>query len=249
MIVLPQESWDWLEQAAMDTRRASLIGRLRKADRHGRLKVYSPIVSGVPIHVHAKVMIFDDRVVRVGSANLANRSMGLDTECDIAIATDQTDRIARPSDTAGGRTSGAYAGRSRCGHFRRRFADQGDRAPARPRPHPEADRDRGRQRGGGGVCRVIAAAARPRAAGRGRNDRRSPDSRRRLAGSHPPARHCGDRRLACCRARDGLADRTVLGLGERRKPPVLVADLRRARRWPGSWRRAASSWRRSPSSR
>ncbi|MBL8658515.1 MAG: VTT domain-containing protein [Rhodospirillales bacterium] len=94
VIVLPQESWDWLEQAAMDTRRASLIGRLRKADRNDRLRIYSPLVSGVPIHVHAKVMIFDNRVVRVGSANLANRSMGLDTECDVAVETGQTDTVA-----------------------------------------------------------------------------------------------------------------------------------------------------------
>ena len=38
-----------------------------------------------PIHVHAKLMIVDDRVLRVGSANLNNRSMGLDTECDLVI--------------------------------------------------------------------------------------------------------------------------------------------------------------------
>jgi phosphatidylserine/phosphatidylglycerophosphate/cardiolipin synthase-like enzyme len=30
-------------------------------------------------------MIVDDRLLRVGSANLNNRSMGLDTECDLVI--------------------------------------------------------------------------------------------------------------------------------------------------------------------
>jgi phosphatidylserine/phosphatidylglycerophosphate/cardiolipin synthase-like enzyme len=35
--------------------------------------------------VHAKVAIVDDEILRVGSANLNNRSMGLDTECDLAI--------------------------------------------------------------------------------------------------------------------------------------------------------------------
>lgn len=88
VVILPQESWDWLEQAAMDTRRANLIARLRAADRHGRLHIYCPLASGLAIHVHAKVMIFDDRFIRIGSANLANRSMGLDTECDVAIETD-----------------------------------------------------------------------------------------------------------------------------------------------------------------
>jgi phosphatidylserine/phosphatidylglycerophosphate/cardiolipin synthase-like enzyme/uncharacterized membrane protein YdjX (TVP38/TMEM64 family) len=37
------------------------------------------------IHVHAKVLIVDDRFVRIGSSNLNNRSMGFDTECDLAI--------------------------------------------------------------------------------------------------------------------------------------------------------------------
>lgn len=96
VVVLPQESWDWLEQAAMDTRRANLIARARAADPHGRLHIYCPVVSGVPIHVHAKVMIFDDRFIRVGSANLANRSMGLDTECDVAVETDRhQERVAQ----------------------------------------------------------------------------------------------------------------------------------------------------------
>ena len=35
--------------------------------------------------MHAKVLIADDRLLRVGSANLNNRSMGLDSECDLAI--------------------------------------------------------------------------------------------------------------------------------------------------------------------
>ena len=35
--------------------------------------------------VHSKVMIVDDRLLHIGSANLNNRSMGTDTECDLAI--------------------------------------------------------------------------------------------------------------------------------------------------------------------
>lgn len=37
------------------------------------------------IHVHAKVLIVDDKFLRVGSSNLNNRSMGFDTECDVGI--------------------------------------------------------------------------------------------------------------------------------------------------------------------
>ncbi len=94
VVVLPQESLDWLEQASMGARRAVLITRLRQADAHDRFRVYCPVSSGVAIHVHAKVMIFDDRFVRVGSANLNNRSMELDTECDIAIDAPDAPAIA-----------------------------------------------------------------------------------------------------------------------------------------------------------
>jgi phosphatidylserine/phosphatidylglycerophosphate/cardiolipin synthase-like enzyme len=43
------------------------------------------------IIVHSKLIIVDDRLVRVGSSNLNNRSEGLDTECDLAVETDDQD--------------------------------------------------------------------------------------------------------------------------------------------------------------
>ena len=36
-------------------------------------------------------MIVDDRLLRVGSSNLNNRSMGYDTECDLALEVDDED--------------------------------------------------------------------------------------------------------------------------------------------------------------
>ena len=66
---------------------------LRRHDRNGRFRLYHPYTAGgTPIYVHAKVLIVDDRLLRIGSSNLNNRSMGLDTECDIA---------AEPVDAAG----------------------------------------------------------------------------------------------------------------------------------------------------
>jgi phosphatidylserine/phosphatidylglycerophosphate/cardiolipin synthase-like enzyme len=48
--------------------------------------VFIPYTSGgTPIYVHSKLMIVDDEVVRVGSSNMNNRSLGLDTECDLFI--------------------------------------------------------------------------------------------------------------------------------------------------------------------
>ncbi len=54
-----------------------------------RRKVYFPRISSEPkvtLLVHAKVMVIDDNFLRVGSSNLSNRSLGLDSECDMAIA-------------------------------------------------------------------------------------------------------------------------------------------------------------------
>ena len=42
-------------------------------------------MQATAVMVHSKVMIVDDRILRVGSANLNNRSMGADTECDLAF--------------------------------------------------------------------------------------------------------------------------------------------------------------------
>ncbi|MGD8782909.1 MAG: VTT domain-containing protein [Thioalkalispiraceae bacterium] len=85
---LPLETEGWLAQNSMDIIRVRLLRELREADTYQRLGVYYPYkqeAQTAPINLHAKVMIIDDRFVRVGSSNLNNRSMGLDTECDIAI--------------------------------------------------------------------------------------------------------------------------------------------------------------------
>jgi len=78
----------WLSQRTMDVIRGRMVARLRAADRYGRLRVYYPHVPGLGskcLHVHSKLMIVDDEFVRIGSANLNNRSMGIDTECDLAL--------------------------------------------------------------------------------------------------------------------------------------------------------------------
>lgn len=88
IIVLPEWSVGWLSQNTMDVLRERLLKRLYSADRNDRLRVYYPTVPGLSNHcvnVHSKLIIVDDELVRVGSANLNNRSMGLDTECDLVI--------------------------------------------------------------------------------------------------------------------------------------------------------------------
>ena len=88
VMVMPQTADGWLEQMAMDAARVQLVREIAKAKHGDRLKVYYPRTTrGEPIYVHAKTAIVDDRLIRVGSANLNNRSMGLDSECDVTIDT------------------------------------------------------------------------------------------------------------------------------------------------------------------
>lgn len=83
-----------LERTAMGASRNRLQARLHQADRHGRLQLYAPSAGSRLIKVHAKVMVVDDSLLRVGSANLNNRSMGLDTECDVLIESAGNPRIS-----------------------------------------------------------------------------------------------------------------------------------------------------------
>ncbi|MCJ8140776.1 phospholipase D-like domain-containing protein [Falsirhodobacter halotolerans] len=86
VILNPHTADGWLEPLAMDTARARLIQSLRQHDPHGRLAVYHPVTAAEkPIYVHAKLMIVDDRFLRIGSSNFNNRSMRLDSECDVAL--------------------------------------------------------------------------------------------------------------------------------------------------------------------
>ncbi|MES2497952.1 MAG: phospholipase D-like domain-containing protein [Pseudomonadota bacterium] len=86
VVVNPVSAQGWLEPVAMDTARARLVEALRQRDTHGRFRVYHPYTRDhTPIYVHAKILIVDDAILRVGSSNLNNRSLRLDTECDIAI--------------------------------------------------------------------------------------------------------------------------------------------------------------------
>lgn len=99
VIVLPRDSSGWLEQGTMDVLRARVLRRLRRVPGSHRLRVYYP-VSGAreesaPIYVHSKVMVVDDTLARVGSSNISNRSMGLDTECDLALESDGEPRVER----------------------------------------------------------------------------------------------------------------------------------------------------------
>ncbi|MCK9543813.1 MAG: phospholipase D-like domain-containing protein [Novosphingobium sp.] len=86
VLINPLTAEGWLEQAAMDGARVRLLHAIGEHDRQNRFRIFVPLTSGgAAIYVHAKLMIVDDEVLRIGSANMNNRSMGLDTECDVFI--------------------------------------------------------------------------------------------------------------------------------------------------------------------
>ena len=94
IVVVTKQSDGLVEQFAMGSNRDRLFRRLKAADRHGRFRAYYAVVPRPdggehPVGIHSKLMIVDDRFVRIGSSNFNNRSMGVDTECDLAIEADR----------------------------------------------------------------------------------------------------------------------------------------------------------------
>jgi phosphatidylserine/phosphatidylglycerophosphate/cardiolipin synthase-like enzyme/uncharacterized membrane protein YdjX (TVP38/TMEM64 family) len=96
--VLPCKEHGWLEQSSMGIMRARLLRHLRASDGHGRLRLFYPTIpaldEGCCLNVHSKVLVVDERLLKIGSANMTNRSMGLDTECDLVLDADVDARLA-----------------------------------------------------------------------------------------------------------------------------------------------------------
>jgi phosphatidylserine/phosphatidylglycerophosphate/cardiolipin synthase-like enzyme len=93
VVIVTRLSHGFLEKIMMGANRDRLIRRLKRADRYGRFRALYPVVPDrqggeCDILVHAKLVVVDDRFIRLGSSNLNNRSEGLDTESDIAIEAD-----------------------------------------------------------------------------------------------------------------------------------------------------------------
>ena len=88
LIINPLTADGWLQAQVMDSARVQLLHAVLQHDHARRFSMFVPYTKrGAPIYVHAKLTIVDDEIVRVGSANMNNRSMGLDTECDVFIDT------------------------------------------------------------------------------------------------------------------------------------------------------------------
>jgi phosphatidylserine/phosphatidylglycerophosphate/cardiolipin synthase-like enzyme/uncharacterized membrane protein YdjX (TVP38/TMEM64 family) len=94
VIVNPRLPGGWLEAQTMGAGRQRFVERLGRDGAEGRVRLLYPWVADedgdrLPIMVHAKLMIVDDAQLHVGSSNLNNRSMAVDTECDLILAGDE----------------------------------------------------------------------------------------------------------------------------------------------------------------
>ena len=92
-------SHGWLEEMTMSVLRVKIVRELRQKDRHKRFTAACPHIEGLKegtcIDLHSKVMIVDDEWLRIGSSNISNRSMGVDTECDVVIEARGQKRVAK----------------------------------------------------------------------------------------------------------------------------------------------------------
>jgi phospholipase D1/2 len=95
VLVLPRTESGWKEQSSMGLLRDEALAHLRSRDRSGRLRIVTPLVTdesgACPVAVHSKVLVVDDSLAKIGSSNFSNRSLGLDSECDLVVE-------ARPGD-------------------------------------------------------------------------------------------------------------------------------------------------------
>lgn len=89
VIVTPVRHASWIEYRTMRNGRIRFAQVLRNSGATDRIRLVGPVVRSEDrveyTMVHSKLMIVDDVFLTIGSANLNNRSMGTDTECNLAI--------------------------------------------------------------------------------------------------------------------------------------------------------------------
>lgn len=99
IVVLPRVFHSWVEAAALGPPQLTTLDRLREIESRTehRIGVYYSAAPDpteeVPVFIHSKVLIVDDRLLSVGSCNFSNRSMGKDSELNVTWE-------ARPQDHA-----------------------------------------------------------------------------------------------------------------------------------------------------
>lgn len=90
VIIVTSNKWSGVfEKAILGSKQNKVLRDLHNSDIHNKLRVLAPWISEnnkeEMIKIHSKVCIVDGIYLRVGSANLNNRSMIVDTEYDYSI--------------------------------------------------------------------------------------------------------------------------------------------------------------------
>ncbi|HET8936750.1 MAG TPA: phospholipase D-like domain-containing protein [Polyangiales bacterium] len=97
VLILNMKAETLKEQAAVGLAQAKEITRIRKAaaETSHKVGIYYTLPDCQPgetpeqaTYIHSKLMVVDDQFLTVGSANLTNRSMSVDTELNITVETD-----------------------------------------------------------------------------------------------------------------------------------------------------------------
>lgn len=127
VIVSPGTYSEWFAKDTMLHGRVRFMSVLEEAGVADRVRLLHPTVhegdASVPIMVHAKVTIVDDVWLRIGSANLCNRSMGFDSECDLIVEAQSAEDRAAVAETRN-RLIGEHTGLA-TDEFGARLAEEG----------------------------------------------------------------------------------------------------------------------------
>lgn len=88
IIIGPKKPFSWSDAKTMGYLQFRAFKKLRKFDLYDRLRIRYPRVQPGEQHslyVHSKLLLVDDKKMKIGSTNLNNRSMSLDRECDLVL--------------------------------------------------------------------------------------------------------------------------------------------------------------------
>ncbi|MBU4611815.1 VTT domain-containing protein [Achromobacter sp. GG226] len=95
VLVTQRDATGWLDERAMQVLRARACAEIGEADGAGRFQVFAPVTAPADgtSSVRNKLLLVDDELICIGSANVNNRSFILDTECQVVVAANGRDDV------------------------------------------------------------------------------------------------------------------------------------------------------------
>ena len=114
LVIGPRQPNGFIEKLTMRAGRRAFWNALDEAGLCDRIRLTYPCMMRPDrtlqsIHVHSKLMVVDDRYLSIGSANISNRSMSLDTESMVTL-TGRNDAQRRVIATLRNRLLAEHAG-------------------------------------------------------------------------------------------------------------------------------------------